>query len=87
VGRQFDEITRSNHTGILVARNEAELKELKEKYSGFGRIVGIPEQVVLQMQEYAEAGSQYITFHLPRADDFETIQLLGEAVLPHIANL
>ena len=50
-------------------------------------IVGTPQAVLDQIQAYAAAGSQYITFFLPDAQDIAAIQLLGESVLPHLRDL
>ncbi len=87
VGRPFDAITRCNHVGILIARDEAELAAKQERHPDFGGIVGTPEVVVAQLQKYAAVGSQYVTFNLADAEDIGAIRLLGEAVLPHAAEL
>jgi F420-dependent oxidoreductase-like protein len=83
-GRPFDEITLCNNLGIMLASNEKELAAKKEKYPGFGDIQGTPEMVVARLKEYAEAGSQYVTFHMPDAEAIEPILLLGEEVLPAV---
>ena len=87
VGRSFDEITRSNTVGILIAEDEAKLSVKKEQHPDYSGIIGTPEQVLSQLQAYAHAGSQYVTFNLADAEDIEAIRLLGETVLPHVANL
>ena len=87
VGRPIDEITRSNHVGLLIAKDETELAARKEKHPDFGGIMGTPEMVLSQLKEYADIGSEYITFSLPDADDIHGIQILGETVLPHIVDL
>lgn len=87
VGRPFSEITLCNNVGIVLARNEAELAAKMEKYPGFGDIRGTPEIVVSRLVEYARAGSQYVTFHMPDAEEIEPILLLGEEVLPRLAAL
>ncbi len=86
VGRPLDEITLGNHAGgILIAADEAGLAAEKERHPGFEGIVGTPDVVRSQLQEYADAGSEYMTYSIPRADDIEAIQLIGESVLPHLA--
>ncbi|MFL5732511.1 MAG: TIGR03560 family F420-dependent LLM class oxidoreductase [Chloroflexia bacterium] len=85
VGRPFAEITLCNNVGIVLARNEAELRDKKEKYPDFGDIAGTPEMVLAQLEEYAKVGSQYITFHIPDAEEIEPIVLLGNEVLPRLA--
>lgn len=85
VGRPFSEITLCNNVGIVIARDEAELAVKKEKYPDFGDIWGTPETVVSRLKEYAEVGSQYVTFHMPDAEEVEPILLLGEMALPRVA--
>ena len=87
VGRPYDEITRSNHVGILIARDTVELAAKKEQHPDFDGIVGTPDAVLARLQEYAAVGSQYVTFNLAAADDIAAIRLLGETVLPQVANL
>jgi alkanesulfonate monooxygenase SsuD/methylene tetrahydromethanopterin reductase-like flavin-dependent oxidoreductase (luciferase family) len=87
VGRPFDAITRSNHVGILIARNAVDLAAKQAQHPDFDGIVGTPDVVLSRLQEYAAAGSQYVTFNLASADDIVAIQLLGETVLPQVASL
>jgi F420-dependent oxidoreductase-like protein len=87
VGRQFDDITLCNHVGMLIARNEADLAVKKERHTDFEGITGTPEVVVSRLREYAAAGSQYITFNLADSEDIDAIHLIGEAVLPHVAEI
>ena len=87
VGRPRDEIIFSNHVGLLIGRDEADLAARKARHPDFGGIAGTPEVVLSRLKEYAAAGSQYVTFKLAEGDDIEGIRLLGEAVLPHVAEL
>ncbi len=87
VGRSFDEITRSNNIGILIAPDEASLAAKKEQHPDYKGIIGTPDVVLSQLEEYAAAGSEYLTFYTLEADDIEAIQLIGETVLPYVANL
>ncbi len=82
VGRPYDDVTKSNHTGILIARDEAELARKRERFPDFGGIVGTPEQVIERLRAYAAAGSTYVTFTMPDVDDIEPMQLFGESVVP-----
>lgn len=86
VGRPYGAITRSNHTGILIARDAAALAVKQEKHPDFEGIVGTPDVVLAQLQEYAAAGSQYVTFDLADPADIAAIQLMGETILPQVAN-
>ncbi|MDQ3928102.1 MAG: TIGR03560 family F420-dependent LLM class oxidoreductase [Chloroflexota bacterium] len=87
VGRPFEEITLCNNVGIVLGRDDAEVATKLEKHGNFGDIQGTPETVVARLKEYAEVGSRYVTFHMPDAENLDTIQLLGEEVLPRIAEL
>lgn len=87
VGRPYDAITRSNHVGILIARDAGDLAAKQEQHPDFNGIVGTPDVVLARLQEYAAIGSQYVTFNLGGDNDIAAIQLLGETVLPQVANL
>jgi F420-dependent oxidoreductase-like protein len=87
VGRPANEITLSNHVGILIARNAAELAAKQARHPDFDEIVGTPDMVIARLREYAAVGSQYMTFGMADDVDIDAIHLLGEAVLPHIADL
>ena len=39
------------------------------------------------MKEYADVGSQYVTVHMPDAEALEPILLLGEEVVPQVAEM
>lgn len=84
VGRPFEAITRCNNVGLMIARDEDELAARRAQHPHFDGIVGAPPAVIDQLQAYAAAGSQYITFFLPDAQDFAAIELLGESVLPYL---
>jgi F420-dependent oxidoreductase-like protein len=86
-GRRFDAITHCNHVGILVARDAAELAAKKQRFANFNGIAGTPEAILSQLQAYAQAGSQYVTFNLVDDKPIEAVQLLGEAVVPAATKL
>ena len=71
--------------GILIAVNERELAAKKGRYGDAFDLVGTPEAIVEGLQRYAASGSQYVTFHMPDAQEIEPILLLGEAVVPEVA--
>jgi F420-dependent oxidoreductase-like protein len=87
VGRPFEAITRSNDVGILIGRNEAELAKKKERYGERFGLVGTPEAIVDGIRRYRQAGTQYLTFNMPDADEIESIELIGETVVPEVAKL
>jgi alkanesulfonate monooxygenase SsuD/methylene tetrahydromethanopterin reductase-like flavin-dependent oxidoreductase (luciferase family) len=87
LGRPADEIVRSNFVDILIARDEGQLSAKRDRYPEFGGIIGTPETVVAALKEYAAAGSQYVTIHMPDAEEIEPLLLLGEKVVPAVADL
>jgi F420-dependent oxidoreductase-like protein len=86
VGRPFASITRCNHIGIMVARDEADLAAKKQQFPKYEGIAGTPEQIASQLEAYAKVGSQYVTFNLVGGETPEVIALLGE-VVPRVAKL
>lgn len=87
VGRPFEQVTRCNNLGILIAENERELARKREQHGSDWEISGTPEAVVEGLGRYARAGSQYVTFHMPDAHEVEPILLFGETVVPAVADL
>ncbi len=57
-GRPYEQITRTNHVGILIAKDEAELAAKKARHPDFEGIVGTPDIVLSHLHEYAAGGSQ-----------------------------
>jgi alkanesulfonate monooxygenase SsuD/methylene tetrahydromethanopterin reductase-like flavin-dependent oxidoreductase (luciferase family) len=72
---------------ILIAANDRELSAKKERFGDGFNAIGTPEMVIAQLQRYADAGSQYVTFHMPDASDVDPILLLGESVVPEVARM
>lgn len=87
IGRPFESITCTNFADILIARNEAELASKRARFPEFNGIIGTPEAVITELRAYAAVGSQYITFHMPDAEDIEPLLLLGETVVPEVVGL
>jgi F420-dependent oxidoreductase-like protein len=85
VGRAYEAITRSNDVSILIAANERELVAKKERFGDKFSLIGTPEQIVEGLRSYAQVGSQYVTFHMPDAEEIEPIVLLGESVVREVA--
>jgi F420-dependent oxidoreductase-like protein len=82
VGRPYEAITRCFNTGLLIARDEAELAEKRAQHPHFGGLAGTPESLVAQLAAYAAVGTQYTTFGMPDGQNLEAFRLLGERVLP-----
>ena len=87
VGRPFEQVTRCNNIGLLIAANERELAAKRERHGDDLDLVGTPDAIVDGLRRYAEAGSQYVTFHMPDAYEIEPILLLGETVVPSMADV
>jgi F420-dependent oxidoreductase-like protein len=87
VGRPPEAITFCNDASILIASNERELAAKKERHGDQFNLVGTPDAIIEGLQRYAQAGSQYVTFHMPDADEIEPILLLGETVVKQVATL
>ncbi len=91
VGRDDQEITRSNHVSILIARDEDELERKRERFGArlpdFEGLVGTPPTIIAGLRKYAAIGSQYITFSMPDAEEVEPVRLFGEMVIPALVDL
>jgi alkanesulfonate monooxygenase SsuD/methylene tetrahydromethanopterin reductase-like flavin-dependent oxidoreductase (luciferase family) len=90
IGRPYDEITRSNHVTMLIARDERELAAKKERYTWFRSqppLIGTPETIIAGIREYAAAGSQYLIFDLVDWHDPESTYLFADAVMPVVRGL
>ncbi len=85
VGRPYQEVTKSNHVSILIAANERELAAKKERHGTDFDLIGTPDQIIDGLRRYADAGSQYVTFSMPQAEEVEPVLLLGETVVPVVA--
>ncbi len=91
VGRDDQEITRSNHVSILIARDEDELERKRERFGArlpdFEGLVGTPPTIIAGLRKYAASGSQYVTFSMPDAEEVEPVRLFGETVIPALVDL
>ena len=86
VGRPYDEITRSNHTTVLIGRDEAEVQRKREQFPKFDGTIGTPDTVIAAMQGYIDIGTQYITLTMPDSDDVDAIALFGETVIAPLSD-
>jgi len=87
VGRPVDAVIRSADLSLLIGANERELAAKKERFGDQFHLIGTAEGVLEGMRRYAAAGTQYITFNMPDADEVEPILLLGEQVVPEAARI
>jgi alkanesulfonate monooxygenase SsuD/methylene tetrahydromethanopterin reductase-like flavin-dependent oxidoreductase (luciferase family) len=91
VGRPYDAITRSNHVSILIARDDTELAAKKRRFADRlpedDGLIGTPDTIIAGLTAYAAVGSQYVTFTMPDVDDIAPIALLGDLVVPAVAQV
>ncbi len=87
VGRPLEQVTRCNNIGLLIAANEREPAAKRARHGDDFDLVGTPDAIVDGLRRYAAAGSQYVTFNMPDAHEIEPILLLGETVVPAVAEL
>ena len=86
-GRPFEEIERTNLTGLLLARDEAALKAKRARlavpdpYRGFALT---PAQAVDLVGRYRDVGAQLFICSFYKNDQ-ETMELLASDVMPHFA--
>jgi F420-dependent oxidoreductase-like protein len=95
VGRDFAEIGRTVHLEVLTAETEAALDVAAQRAaSQRGRdvesyrnsvVAGTPEQVVEQLQPFADAGCTYLIMYNADAVWGDSIELVAESVAPHFA--
>jgi F420-dependent oxidoreductase-like protein len=87
-GRQPAEVRRSQMTGCIFGRDQAELNrrlgsrtvaELRER----GMIVGTAAQAVDQLGELAQSGAQRVMLQWLDLDDLDGLSALAQSVLPH----
>jgi alkanesulfonate monooxygenase SsuD/methylene tetrahydromethanopterin reductase-like flavin-dependent oxidoreductase (luciferase family) len=90
--RPYAAILRSHYEFVVLAKTRT---ELETKLAAIPRAVldfwgtilfaGTPEEAVRHYQALAEAGMQYFVAVVPVSGDHETLQLLGEQVLPEFS--
>jgi alkanesulfonate monooxygenase SsuD/methylene tetrahydromethanopterin reductase-like flavin-dependent oxidoreductase (luciferase family) len=86
-GRPFEEIERTNLTGLLLARDEAALKAKRARlavpdpYRGFALTAA---QAVDLVGRYRDVGAQLFICSFYKNDQ-ETMELLASDVMPHFA--
>ena len=80
VGRDYNGITRSRLATLMITDTEAEGAKLREQFAQArpgGFTVGTEKEVLLQIEELAEAGVQYFIFNLLQYTP-EAVQRAGE---------
>jgi len=102
IGRDPGSLRISLLLNLLIGSDAADLADRTERLSrvnegsdaaddvgGLGpeRLVGTPSQIVERLQAYADAGIQRVFLQHLLHEDLETIELVGQEVLPHAATI
>ena len=81
VGRQYDEVVRTINYWALLASDEREKTEKRERFpQAFS--VQTPEEIVAALRSYREAGTQYVIVKILDAADLDPIRLFAQEVMP-----
>ena len=80
-GRPYEEITRTINLWMLLARNDTERAEKRERFPrAFS--VDTPEEAIAGIEAFEAAGAQYAIIKILDAADLDPVRLFGEGVLP-----
>ena len=92
--RESNEVRRSLMTGCIFGNDQKEVskkvqarsggKSTVESYREKGLIVGTSEEIVEQLNHFAEAGLQRVMLQWLDLDDMQGLEDLAEGVLPHL---
>ena len=88
VGRDFDEIGRTLHTNVLIAQNRKDLDTKVERLATYTNIpkdyyydrplIGTKEEVFATIEQYKEAGCEYLIAYIPDIVWGDTVNYLSE---------
>jgi F420-dependent oxidoreductase-like protein len=100
-GRDPASVTTSMMTWFILGRDDGEFRAKVERARSFERdaapaddyieeirrdwIVGTPDQAIVRLREYADAGVERIVLNHHLYDDMDMLELLGTQVLPALA--
>ena len=91
-GRRPDEVRRSLMTGCIFGRDAAEVERLAanrnrnvEELRQRGMAIGTGNEIVEQLDEWAEAGVQLIMLQWLDLDDLDRLEAMAQAVLPQVS--
>ena len=78
------------YTMVMIGKDEAEVARKRETLSRYiprrGALIGTPDQLIEELQKYADVGCQYAIFRMPDWTDLGAIELFAERVIPALAN-
>jgi len=90
LGRPYEEITRSVYVTVIVGETEADVAAKRERLGAYipknGALIGTPQALIAQLEEYARVGSQYTVLRMPDWVEPEAVQLFAERVIPALAD-
>ena len=88
VGRNFEEIGRTLHTNVLISENQKDLDKKIKKLSTYTNIpedyyhkrplIGTKEKVFTTLNQYKEAGCEYLIAYIPDIVWGDTVDILSE---------
>ena len=88
VGRNFDEIGRTLHTNVLIAQNKKDLDTKVERLATYTNIpkdyyyerplIGTKEEVFETIEQYKDAGCEYLIAYIPDIVWGDTVNYLSE---------
>jgi alkanesulfonate monooxygenase SsuD/methylene tetrahydromethanopterin reductase-like flavin-dependent oxidoreductase (luciferase family) len=90
LGRDYDAITKSAYTMVMIGKDEADVERKRETLSRYiprrGASIGTPEQLIEEFRKYRKAGVEYLIFRTPEWTDPEVIQLFSDTVAKELEN-
>jgi F420-dependent oxidoreductase-like protein len=87
VQRDYATIEKTNIISLLIARDDAAVKEKRERLSARGPLrgfVGTPAEAIELIGQYQDAGAQLL-INSDYRNDMETHELMASEVMPHFA--
>jgi len=88
VGRNFEEIGRTLHTNVLISENQKDLDKKIRKLSSYTNIpedyyherplIGTKDKVFTTLNQYKEAGCEYLIAYIPDIVWGDTVDILSE---------
>lgn len=88
VGRNFEEIGRTLHTNVLISENQKDLDKKIRKLSAYTNIpedyyherplIGTKDKVFTTLNQYKEAGCEYLIAYIPDIVWGDTVDILSE---------
>ena len=87
VGRDFNDIVKSEQYGVSIADSDEEALRLAKRsqyYSEGIFMIGSPESIISQIGELVDAGVEYFQPAFPQTRNIESTQLFADKVIPEL---